>query len=489
MNTKLFNKYNPNTSDIPGSGITLEDFDSFEDVYDFSDNYMKKKEELLNHLSDTPKSHIFHYKQYQIAAAFFLAFIILPTTCYAAVRYYKVNIQKEHYQTDIIVTLGTDTASSPDKKNGNSAEKFDFKPVKLVFNYLPAGSTTYPGDDSEYYVPSDENESAHGISPILNKLDSDEDMIFSTLSSMSTVEFMAGENPAYLVKKDSSFEYDKMLYVIFEKEHYLVEAYLGFEITEEEAKKIAAGIALEETDEENATFAVSLSKVDAEEAKKMAAGIELEITEQDKLPSSYYKTGEVLPCSDLYPDCKVSVEKVEFFDSINGFDQKYFSSPEDISTFADNSGKLKTYDRNKWFYGDGITTLDKIIDTQTVGRKFVYVTVNVTNSSDRDENDFSVYNTLMFINEKEDGRLEIAEDNYDNQYFEPQYFDASSSNNKSKSFFYTKIPAGETITYHIGYFIDDDLTDNIFFKAYYGESYGAVDSDYSLTDIRENTEK
>lgn len=460
MNTKLFNKYNPNASDIPGFGITLEDFDSFEDVYDFSDNYMKKKEELLNHLSDTPKSHIFHYKPYQIAAAFFLAFIILPTTCYAAVRYYKVNIQKEHYQTDIIVTPDTDTTSSPDKKNENSAEKFDFKPVKLVFNYLPAGSTTSPGDDSKYYVPSDEDAAAHGISPILNKLDSDEDMIFSTLSSLSTMEFMAGENPAYLVKKDSSFAYDKMLYVIFEKEHYLVEAYLGFEITEEEAKKIAAGI-------------------------------ESRITEQDKLPSSYYKTGEVLPCSDLYPDCKVSVEKVEFFDSINGFDQKYFSSPEDISTFADDSGKLKTYDRNKWFYGDGITTLDKIIDTQTVGRKFVYVTVNVTNSSDRDENDFSAYNRLMFINETEDGRLEIAEDNYnyDNQYFEPQYFDASSSNNTSKSFFFTKIPAGETITYHVGYFIDDDLTDNIFFQAYYGESYGAEDSDYSLTDIRENSAK
>lgn len=443
---------------------------------------------MLNNLSDSPKSYFFRCKQYRIAAALFLAFTILPTTCYAAVHYYKVNVQKQNYQTDIIVTPDT---SSSEKKNGEGEEKFEFKPVKLVFNYLPEGSTTYPGDDSKYYVPSDENESAHGISPILNKLDSDEDMIFSTLSSLSSSEFTAGENPAYLVKKDSSFEYDKMLYVIFEKEHYLVEAYLGFGITEEEAKKIAEGITLKETDKENATHAVSLLSQQKEEAKKIAACESAEITEQNKLPSSYYKAGEVLPCSDLYPDCKISVEKVEFFDSINDFDQKYFSPIGDMSTYADDSGKLKTYDRNEWCYGDGIEKLSEITDTRKVGRKFVYVTVNVTNSSTQDQNDFSVYNDLMIINETSDGKLELPEDteNYDNQCYEPQYFDASSSDNKSKDFFFTKIPAGETVTYHVGYFIDDDLTNRIFFKAYYGESYGASDSDYSLTDIRENKAK
>lgn len=162
-----------------------------------------------------------------------------------------------------------------------------------------------------------------------------------------------------------------------------------------------------------------------------------------------------------------------------------------MSTYADDSGKLKTYDRNEWCYGDGIEKLSEITDTRKVGRKFVYVTVNVTNSSTQDQNDFSVYNDLMIINETSDGKLELPEDteNYDNQCYEPQYFDASSSDNKSKDFFFTKIPAGETVTYHVGYFIDDDLTNRIFFKAYYGESYGASDSDYSLTDIRENKAK
>ena len=473
MNIKSFDKHNLNTSEISGADITLEDFDNLEGTYYFSDDYMKKKERLLDSLNDEPSSHIFRHKPYQIAAVFALALILLPSTCYAAVHYYKVHIQKEHYQTDIIVT--------PNAEDGTDIGHIEFKPVKLVFNYLPAGSETLPGDDSKYYVPSDENESAHGISPILNKLDTNEDIVFSTLSSLSASEFMAGENRAYIVKKDSSFEYDKMLYVIFEKEHYLVEAYLGFDITEDEVHKIAEGITLEETNEENATTAVSLSKNDP---KKEIDG-EAEIT--SKLPSSYYKTGEVLPSSDLYSDCKMTVEKVEFFDSINGFDAKNFSPIGDMSTFVDDSGKLKTCERNEWVYGDGVNTLSKIINTETVGRKFVYVTVSVTNSSDADENDFSVYNQLMLIDETTSGRLEIAEKpyNYDNLCLEPQYFDSSLVSNTDQHFFYTKIPAGETVTYHLGYFIDDDLTDNIFFQAYYGSSYGAGDSDYSLTDIRE----
>lgn len=189
----------------------------------------------------------------------------------------------------------------------------------------------------------------------------------------------------------------------------------------------------------------------------------------------------------MYPGCEITVEKVEFFDSISGFDRNSFCSIEDWNKFVDSTGNLIEHERNEWSYGDGITTLSKVINTKTVGRKFVYVTVSVTNSSDTDENDFSVYNTVMFINESSDGKLEIADDvnNYDNVSREPVYFDASLTDNTDQHFFYTEIPAGKTVTYHIGYFIDDDLTDNIFFKAYYGEGYGFEDSDYSLTDIRE----
>lgn len=477
MSTKSFNEYNLNTSDIPGTDITLEDFDHYEGAYHFSEDYKKQKETLLNSLSGHPKLHLFRYKPYQIAAAFALAFIVLPATCFAASNYYKVHIQKNNYQSELVVSPSTETAAD--------TKDIEFKPVKLVLNYLPAGSEPYPGDTSKYYVPSDEDEAAHGISPVLTKLDTDEEMVFSNLSSLSTTEFTAGENPAYLIKKDSSLSYDKMLYVVFEKEHYLVEAYLGYDITEDEAKKIAENITLEETDAANATTAVSYA-ASVEEAEKAAAEGS-SISEKEKLPSTYYNVGEVLPATDLYSGCEMTVEKVEFFDSVSGFDQSCFSPIGDMDEFVDSSGKVIDHERNEWSHGDGINTLSKVINTETVGRKFVYVTVSVTNSSDKDENDFSAYNDIMFINEASDGKLEIAEevDNYNNVYWEPMYFDASLTDNTNQHFFHTKIPAGKTVTYHVGYFVDEDLTDNIFFRAFYGENYGAEDSDYSLTDIRE----
>lgn len=281
MNIRLFNEYSPNQYNKNGAEITLEDFDRFEGDYTFSHEYKEKKTAFLNSLNEKPQPHIFRYKPYQIAAALALAFIILPTTCYAAVNYYKMQIQTNNYQTDVIVTPNADSTAK--------ATDIEFKPVKLVFNYLPDGSEPCPGDTSKYYVPSDEDESAHGISPILNKLDTDEEMVFSNLSSLSASEFTAGENPAYLIKKDSRISYDKTLYVVFEKEHYLVEVYLGYAITEDEVKKIAENITLEETDTANATTAVSYAaSVEASsiEAEKERGGTGT-LSEKEKLPSTY----------------------------------------------------------------------------------------------------------------------------------------------------------------------------------------------------------
>lgn len=483
MNTKSFNPYNLENTDMLGAKITLEEFDNFEEDYTFSEHYNKEKAAFLDSLNDKPKARIFRYRPYQLAAAFALAFIVLPTTCYAAVNYYKIHVQKDNYQTDIIVTPNTETTADSTNTTSDNTTDIEFKPVKLSLNYLPAGAQPYPGDASKYYIPSDENEAAHGISPCLVKLDWNQDMVFSNLSSLSTSEFMAGENSAYLVKKDSLNGFDKTLYVIFEKEHYLVEVYLGYDITEEEVQKIANGITLVETDEENATNATSYAAA-YESSQKDDCEI---ITEKDKIPSSYYKLGEPLPTADLYSNCEITVENVEFFDSIHDFEQDNFSSDIDLGTFVDASGNLKQYERNEMSYGDGVSTLDKIINTETVGRKFVYLTINVTNATDIDENDFSVSNNLMYMNVSSDGKLEMVDniENYDTISYEPVYFDSSLVEHTNQHFFYTKIPAGKTVTYHIGYFVDDDLTDNIFFKAYYGKSYGSADADYSLTDIRE----
>lgn len=59
------------------------------------------------------------------------------------------------------------------------------------------------------------------------------------------------------------------------------------------------------------------------------------------------------------------------------------------------------------------------------------------------------------------------------------YFDASLSNSQDEQFLYTKIPAGQTVTFHIGFFVDEDYTYEMFFF-----TRGAARS-YVLTDIRE----
>ena len=232
MKKEGWNKYNDIQDYV--EDITLEEFDNYQGSYKFSKKYQEKKMELLNSFCDNHKMLSKRHKSLQIAAACIFTFLIVPATCYAAMHYYQVQIQKNNYQTNIVV--------SPDAEAGANIKDIEFKPVKLVFEYLPEGSESYPGDDSKYYVPMDKNESAHGVSPFLSKLDLDEEMFFSTLYSLDVTEFTAGTHPAYLVQREEDMEYNKVLYVLFEDEHYMAGAYLGYDITVGEAEKIAEGI-------------------------------------------------------------------------------------------------------------------------------------------------------------------------------------------------------------------------------------------------------
>lgn len=469
MKKEGWNKYNDIQDYV--EDITLEEFDNYQGSYKFSKKYQEKKMELLNSFCDNHKMLSKRHKSLQIAAACIFTFLIVPATCYAAMHYYQVQIQKNNYQTNIVV--------SPDAEAEANIKDIEFKPVKLVFEYLPEGSESYPGDDSKYYVPMDKNESAHGVSPFLSKLDLDEEMFFSTLYSLDVTEFTAGTHPAYLVQREEDMEYNKVLYVLFEDEHYMAGAYLGYDITVGEAEKIAEGIILEETDSEHATAAGSVSELQQE--------VEANVEESAQAPDTYYGIGESLPTSDMYPDCTITVDKVEFFDSISQFDNNNFFMGS-LEGVLDKEGNLTKYERKEWKLGDGINTLDQVTDTKIVGRKFAYVTISVANSSKVEVKDYSTCSFLKFMKETENGKIVVDEkiDNYGTSIdFEPVYFDASLVNNTNTHFFYMDIPADKTVTYHIGYFVDEDLTNEVFLANYYGSEYGTISANYSLTDIRE----
>ena len=203
---------------------------------------------------------------------------------------------------------------------------------------------------------------------------------------------------------------------------------------------------------------------------------------QPLLPSSYYNVGETLPVDlDLNPDCHVTVEQVEYYDSIKDFDRSNFRDDVKLDEkYAATDGTLLSRERSLYSEGDGIHSVPEVIESKKVKQKFVYLTIGVANSSQKDAMDYCADYELAFFNENADGTLTEDTVYYtDASFTEPIYFDASLTNNQDEHFMCTKIPAGQTVTFHIGFLVDEDYTDEMFFF-----TRGAARS-YVLTDIRE----
>lgn len=468
MNTKSYNEYYLTTDEIPGSNLTLDDFDSFEGNHQFSQKYTDKKTELLSSLSDAIHIGIFHNKIWKMVAIFTLTFIVIPSTCLAAVHFYKATMQHNNYQTDIVITPNDDSTEQ------NTNTNFEFKPVKLTFTYLPKGSEPSVGDNMKYHIPTDDNPLAKGVSSWLYRLDTNEYVVLSTLFTTNAEEFAVGNNRAFLITKDDSYEYNKEIYVLFDEERYLAGAFLGYDITTEEAKKIAAGITLEETDEEHATYAYSFAEdMELQAQLQIKSVTNNQQTQPEIQPQTYtYSSiGDSIQC-DLYPYCTVTVEKVEFLDSISGLKKDCFYNI-DYKKITDSSDNLIPFQRKLWKTGDGVNTIHELIEEKEVNQKLVYLTIRVTNSSGTDMTNFDTSNEIFYMKEEGNGILtnctEKIVTNYDYEPYamhcSPIYFDASGYPTDDKLYYNTVIPANESITYHIGYLVDEEFTDQIFYNA------------------------
>lgn len=424
--------------------ISLEEFDSMNMDHTFSDNYNRKKQNLLHAVSES--EHNRHRNHLYRVAAAIVALSLLPATAYAADRLLQMHYNSTGtYSGDLsLTTTSKDTV---------------FFPVKLTPTYLPDGSIAASdrGPD-KYYVPSDTESSSHGTVFSLYKMDTD-DFTFSHSYMTSREEFNANGNDAVLMTFDSSGVFDKDAYVVFQDSGYIVEINMGNAITNEEAKKIASGVTLTPATDSDATFAGSLSELKTELAEDAAAPKALQTT--------------WLKVNDTWTDetCgyQMTVKKVEAFDNIRSLNADFFT--DNGKNLPDGSindnGDLISYNRAIIQVGNGTDSLNTQTGTAQIHRKLLYVTLEITNPSDNPFSDTEscVNYDLTIPSENPDGYYNNAL--FDNPTYKdvinyPIYFDASvCSDNSDHHYFFTSLEKGQTITCHLGYIVDEDLLDQL----------------------------
>ncbi|MGF0034113.1 DUF4367 domain-containing protein [Bariatricus sp. SGI.154] len=436
--------------------ITLEAFDAMNKDHIFSAGYQARKEKLLEAVRDKER----RYKggrcyQYRVAAAVAAAVVLIPGTVYAASQIYNITVQKEKYQTSVHV-----------KKNEEAPNDKKYVPVKVDFHYLPEGCVETWTGEWKFNVPQEleEGSYAHSVSFNIKKMDVDE-YTFMDQFSVDYKELTANEHPVILVQKDECLEFDKNMYVIFEEYGYVVNAFLGNGITEDEAIKIAKGITLTETDQEHAVAAESLKETLAEEAEKSSN--ELQPTEVMDVNNEWHEVGEWLEewqeDPALSSGYRYRVTKVEVLDNIGILRQENFDTQgwEDLQEFVDAGGNLMAYERENITYGDGVNTVDTYGESETVQKKFVYLTLDIGRKEEKAENEmtdeYCVLYPIRFLQLKKDGEIKEREMNE-----EPVYFDASLTNHADPHYYWIKLSRGETVTCHLGYLVDEDRLEEMY---------------------------
>lgn len=427
-------------------------FDSQEEPHVFSRNYKNKKAKLISAVREQEKNRKKKRRYRAVAAAVAVA-LLIPATAYAANRIFHMYIEKEKYKIDVKV-----------KKDNTATEQMNdgklYAPVKLEYTYLPEGSEVFEAGSRKYYVPSDEGSDAHSVSALeFYKLDIAE-AEFEELFSIEYKEFTVNSHQVILIQKDSIFEFDKKMYVIFEDYGYVAGAYLGYGIDEEEALKIAEGIRLTETDEASATCAGSLKEM-AENEKINA----MKDSPDMAIKTLWYDVEDTI--TEEYTGYEFKMKQVEVLDNINMLDKsKFWENMEGISEYIDENGNLLKYERQELLEGDGENTLHKYGEKEKIKKKFVYLTWEVTKADKgilEPEYELAMNFMLYFIGGDKKDMMNLNNEKFQ----EATYFDASSLENNDSHYFHITLGEGETITCHTGYLVDEDMLDKMYINVSY----------------------
>ncbi|MFU7551199.1 hypothetical protein [Vagococcus salmoninarum] len=144
---------------------------------------------------------------------------------------------------------------------------------------------------------------------------------FSKLNTGDYQEVTYGDNQGIVTKSANSGDevaFDRHVYVMFEKEGYLLEAYVGNNVSETELTKTMTNIKLTETTKAKATFFLDYDQYEKEFAEPQDPNNKVLGIKEDS--SNLVKVGQSV--SPLRGSFTYQVDKVEVLDSLASLDRK-----------------------------------------------------------------------------------------------------------------------------------------------------------------------
>lgn len=171
------------------------------------------------------------------------------------------------------------------------------------------------------------------------------------------------------------------------------------------------------------------------------------------------------------------IEKVEVFDSIIDFKQENFNElglgKLSENKALDQTKKLIPYRRDVYKLGNGTDSIDKLVESQLVNPKFVYLTTTLKNNGKQTTEEIYMHPSLQVLKSENNAWTYASEAGIAEESIVTTEVDYLEPHGDGKSFYNIgSILPGQTLKIHLGYFVDEDKLDSIFLDAFHYSGFG-----------------
>lgn len=333
---------------------------------------------------------------HRMLIASMVAALALATTVCAGVVYQMHNQKVGKYGVKTQIE-GPQTVAESTEDRENKAAVY----VRLETSYLPKGMVQ--SEEGKYSF--EDNYMQGGVSMTVYKLTPEETIadIENTGIAVSEETNIGGRPAVYMetapAESDSAENSStegtanenttgaKKIYMIYAEHNYLLEMFIFPDVTKEEAFQIAEGVSItptEETSGENVMQVCSWNDMENEAGKGEPETDESETLmtfPKEKMKNIHLIGGEISLDQngiEATPGLTAIVSDVTISDNISSLSENMLE--DDTKAAFDTDGNLLPMKVEYLKSGDGINTVDEVVETKEIPMKIVSVTVDYKNN-------------------------------------------------------------------------------------------------------------
>ena len=325
---------------------------------------------------------------HRMLVASMVAALALATTVCAGVAYQMHNqkIGKYGLKTQIEgpQTVAESTENMADQTSEERAGK-TAEYVRLETSYLPKGMVQ--SEEGKYSF--EDNYMQGGVSMIVYQLTPEKTIadIENTGIAVSEETSIGGRPAVYMETAPAEGDSAKKIYMIYAEHNYLLEMFIFPDVTKEEAFQIAEGVSItptEETSGENVMQVCSWNDMENEAGKGEPETDESETLmtfPKEKMKNIHLIGGEISLDQngiEATPGLTAIVSDVTISDNISSLSENMLE--DDTKAAFDTDGNLLPMKVEYLKSGDGINTVDEVVETKEIPMKIVSVTVDYKNN-------------------------------------------------------------------------------------------------------------